>query len=359
MGDVSDFLKDAVRATGNFITFGAIDRIEAKEITQNARERETAARQNLEKQKEKTQKGLTELGQVKQQAFQESLMPFVSVYKEVGNVDLKPIKHIDELDYRHFKCEYAELKQVTALYQNIAIVGGGVAALTGAAAVGGALGLAALIGTASTGTAIGTLSGVAATNATLAWLGGGSLAAGGFGVAGGGMVVLGGIALAPLAVFCMFLGTSKGKQALNAANNYSDQVDVLVERVETLIQELKRIDRGADLCRKTIISLNQLLIYQNSKMQTVIDRLHERDAWHKFLIDPVRKLLNMQILTDEEAAIFQDTANCAYLLKRLIDTPLMNKDGSFFEGAMESFQNCNRIGKTLLDRNPNYMLGRG
>ena len=45
---------------------------------------------------------------------------------------------------------------------------------------------------ASTGAAISGLTGVAATNATLAWLGGGALSAGGFGVAGG-MAVLGGL----------------------------------------------------------------------------------------------------------------------------------------------------------------------
>ena len=49
---------------------------------------------------------------------------------------------------------------------------------------------------ASTGTAIATLSGAAATNATLAFFGGGSLAAGGLGMAGG-TAVLGGLVAGP------------------------------------------------------------------------------------------------------------------------------------------------------------------
>ena len=66
---------------------------------------------------------------------------------------------------------------------------------------------------ASTSTAIATLNGVALTNATLAWLGGGSLAAGGLGVAGG-MAILGGIVAAPvLAIGGMFL-SSKAEVAL-------------------------------------------------------------------------------------------------------------------------------------------------
>ncbi len=62
----------------------------------------------------------------------------------------------------------------------------GVAGLgAGMATSAAAFGLVAMYGIASTGTAIGTLSGAAASSATLAYLGGGSIAAGGFGVAGG------------------------------------------------------------------------------------------------------------------------------------------------------------------------------
>ena len=62
---------------------------------------------------------------------------------------------------------------------------GGVAtsAVSGALTAAGIYGLVSTLATASTGTAIATLSGIAAQNATLAWLGGGALAAGGGGVA--------------------------------------------------------------------------------------------------------------------------------------------------------------------------------
>lgn len=59
---------------------------------------------------------------------------------------------------------------------------------------------AAAWGTAGTGSAIASLSGAAATNASLAWLGGGSLAAGGGGVALGSAVVTGGAILVAAAV---------------------------------------------------------------------------------------------------------------------------------------------------------------
>lgn len=72
----------------------------------------------------------------------------------------------------------------------IASSSGGIAAVGAYTAVG-------ILGTASTGTAIGTLGGVAATNATLAWFGGGAIAAGGGGIAAGA-AVLSGIVAAPV-----------------------------------------------------------------------------------------------------------------------------------------------------------------
>lgn len=67
------------------------------------------------------------------------------------------------------------------------IAGAGVAVGAGVAALGptAAMAAATTFGVASTGTAISALSGAAATNAALAWLGGGALAAGGGGMAAG------------------------------------------------------------------------------------------------------------------------------------------------------------------------------
>ncbi len=67
---------------------------------------------------------------------------------------------------------------------------GGIAAMGAFTAVG-------IFGTASTGTAIGSLTGIYASNATLAWFGGGALAAGGGGMAAG-TLVLGSIVAAPI-----------------------------------------------------------------------------------------------------------------------------------------------------------------
>jgi hypothetical protein len=64
----------------------------------------------------------------------------------------------------------------------------------------GTLYMVTTFATAGTGTAIGSLNGIVATNAALAWLGGGPLAAGGWGVAGGTTVLTAGTAIVVIAV---------------------------------------------------------------------------------------------------------------------------------------------------------------
>jgi len=98
--------------------------------------------------------------------------------------------------YGAYLLGYGDLKTANrSMVSSIASYGSwalGGAALGGGTALTFASSIAGMIGaTASTGTAIGSLSGAAAANATLAWLGGGTLASGGGGVAAGTTVLAG------------------------------------------------------------------------------------------------------------------------------------------------------------------------
>ena len=78
-------------------------------------------------------------------------------------------------------------------------------------------GVVAAYGSAGTGVAIGSLSGAAAKSATLAWLGGGSIASGGFGVAGGTVVLGGAVAVAAIAL------TFAAKYAVGKYDEYAER----------------------------------------------------------------------------------------------------------------------------------------
>lgn len=98
-------------------------------------------------------------------------------YEELKQIRLNWKQQADKIDKDY---KDAAVKNAGA---GAAGAGLGVAVVTMGPTV--AMGVATTFGVASTGTAISTLSGAAATNAALAWLGGGVLAAGGGGMAAG------------------------------------------------------------------------------------------------------------------------------------------------------------------------------
>ena len=124
---------------------------------------------------------------------QESLRVIEDVERLVNSIARNPKsfeKDIQEIiiHKEQFKCtmEYG-LEQRKALEKSAKSIGAGVAAGTAVASMAptAAMWVATTFGTASTGTAISALSGAAASNAAMAWLGGGALAAGGGGMAAG------------------------------------------------------------------------------------------------------------------------------------------------------------------------------
>lgn len=145
-------------------------------------------------------------------------------------------------------------------------IGGGIGAGIGGAVVGlgpsAAMGVATTFGVASTGTAISSLSGAAATNAALAWLGGGTLAAGGGGMAAGQafLALAGplGWAIAGISIF------GSGASLLAAVFD-----KIRLEDIYCLISE-----RDEKKYKLAIVELNERIariVDESSKLETVLD----------------------------------------------------------------------------------------
>lgn len=150
------------------------------------------------------------------------LSPFSRTFARMKNVDLAALESMA-------LPEVAELPVVELMRVQL-----GAAGLLGAAmgglGSGAGMGAAAYAGVgafaaASTGTSISALSGAAATNATLAFLGGGSLAAGGGGIAAGTMV-LGGIVTAPVLLTGAAYITWQGRRELRRQATTSLELDL-------------------------------------------------------------------------------------------------------------------------------------
>lgn len=111
------------------------------------------------------------------------------------------------------------------------------------------------MGVASTGTALSGLSGAAAWNATLAWLGGGSLATGGGGMALG-TLVLGGIAVGPGLLVGGFMLAGKAEEALTKAREYEATVNTEIAKLETVEAFLQQVERRINELADLVYDLN-------------------------------------------------------------------------------------------------------
>lgn len=133
------------------------------------------------------------------------------------------------------------------LWQGAGYAAGAVAAGTATGAA--TLGLVTAFGTASTGTALATLSGPAYVHATLAALGGGSLATGGLGMAGGA-AVLGAVVAAPMLAVASFAADRKIRSDYDEAMRW--QADVI-----RYSEEVQDACRRNNQRRQTLRALSQ------------------------------------------------------------------------------------------------------
>ncbi|GAA7429382.1 hypothetical protein MM0354_07830 [Helicobacter pylori] len=125
------------------------------------------------------------------------------------------------------------------------------------AAYGAYTGVGMLASTAG-GVAIAELSGIAATNVTLAWLGGGALSVGGFGMVGG-MAVLGGLVAGPAIAILGAMSADEMEEKLEKARAYHSQVEKAVKKADAIINQFQAIEKMAKLFTRQIAKFDALL----------------------------------------------------------------------------------------------------
>ena len=163
----------------------SMDQKEANKTNERADDVIRDASNKIETARKKCGASIENLGKCKIKVLDNSIKPFINEFEKLNHVELSNSTGLNELQKMVLdRKNFGELKELQNMASSLA---GGVAggAMIGAVTAFGAYGAAGALATASTGTAIASLSGAAATNATLAFFGGGSLAAGGLGIAGG------------------------------------------------------------------------------------------------------------------------------------------------------------------------------
>ena len=186
----------------------AIDQKDAKETNEKAQNLVDQTTKQVNLYRKSSGDALTHLGEQKIDTLESSIKPFIAAFEKIHNVELTDSVGMDEL--QKFVIDAQSLDELKTMQSTAASLAGGMAGgvTAGAVTAFGAYSAAMALGTASTGTAIATLSGAAATNATLAFFGGGSLAVGGLGMAGG-TAILGGLVAGPaLAIMGFVVGAN-------------------------------------------------------------------------------------------------------------------------------------------------------
>ncbi|MCM2479863.1 hypothetical protein [Serpentinimonas maccroryi] len=314
---------------------GAIDHSNAKDINTDARSMVKSACETVEDQRKLTNSILEDYGQRKLRAFNGVIADFIETFERLKNVELSQSPELDKLAAGDFSNR--TLSGLRQNYQALKDAGLGVGAgLGGGAALAfGAYNGTMLLATASTGTAISSLGGVAATNATLAWLGGGSLVAGGYGMAGG-VMVLGGIVAGPaLAIFGHILG-NKGEEALNKARSNMEQARTVCDEAKLTVKKLKAVETVTALANNTFSMVTSQLRRSVTDLKKVIE--HEGADFRNY--------------SHESKSVVFRSAKFAQLLKAMIDTPILDHDGSLVLSTEKRVQDVAAVAngqKTFLD----------
>ncbi|WP_442597675.1 hypothetical protein [Neobacillus sp. D3-1R] len=308
----------------------------AKSLNQTSQDIARESEEFINMAREKTNEAITELGQVKILILSTSINEFVQSFEKIKNINLKNSEGIDELrNFNPTSESFKQLKEASFEAKKIAI--NGIAAIgSGALLAYGTYsvvmsGLGGLIVTATTGTALGTLSGVAATNATLAWLGGGALSAGGLGMAGG-MAVLGGLVAGPALAIGGAIFASQAKTALNNAYGNYDKAKVFKKQARNIGIALKAIFTRANQLTELLQKLDVFLAYQVKLLGEIIES----------------KGVNWENYSKDEQQEIYKCVQLAQTIKGILDTSLLKQEGELDEISERVLENGNKYLEVLM-----------
>jgi uncharacterized membrane-anchored protein YhcB (DUF1043 family) len=234
---------------------------EANEIVKKYTKKFEKKKRELEEERESLNRHFERFAEYKLKIFTTDFKNFIKFMKEC-----KP-KAKSTLENEKLIMTKQEFQELENIVINSLEISSGLAKgiASGALTALGAYGSVGALASASTGTAIATLSGAAATNATLAWLGGGSIAAGGFGIAGG-TLVLGGLVTAPLLAVTGFMMDSKAEENLTKAYEFKKEAKKQIKEIEKVITEI-------EIIKNSIFELEMVIDETRKRFQKVFKRI--------------------------------------------------------------------------------------
>lgn len=281
-------------------------------LTKNANVIVEGTKEEVAKERSNTKRIIDFLGCTKAQVFDTSVKRFLSGLETLAAKDIEFTESIGTHELKYFRFDkesLCELKKLQGIAENI-LEGPCVIMTVGAATVFGAYGAAAAC-TASADTAAASLSGVASSNATLAFLGGGSLVMGGMGIAGRSLVLGGLVNRSALEILSTDI-TQRDRDYTNLeARRFSEEMHAVIEQCSS-------IKDRAQLFINTLIHLDIWL----DELLPVLD---------ESIVETGGKYRRFDRADRENFA-----ACCRYAqaIKALIVTPILTEDGNLTDKSL-------------------------
>lgn len=298
----------------------------AKSVNSEAQDIAKRAERKIKESQEDTKTAIEDLGQQKIEVLSGSINDFVETFERIKNVEFQDSTGLDELrKFTPQSAEFKQLKEVSMEAKDVAV--NGLSALGGGALLAFGTynvvmgGVGGLLVTATTGTALGSLSGVAATNATLAWLGGGALSVGGLGMAGG-MAVLGGIVAGPALALGGSLFAKKADEAYWNAHSNREKAREFAEQAEGICSSLNAIRKRANQLTQLLSDLDLPFTSLVSDMEAIV---WEHGA-------------NWKNYTVEEKSQIKKCVQTALVIKMILDTSLLSEDGKLLSESKHALK---------------------
>ncbi len=230
---------------------------EADEFIKKAESLKEEATKKAESAESDCRRAFMRLGEKKLHVLSHTVSNFLDHFYRLNRSRIT-IEGINMQDIQH---QVSDARKITNQYREVDFfdVSGAVAgsAIGGVLVAYGAYAGVGMLASTAGGVAIAELSGVAATNATLAWLGGGALSVGGFGMVGG-MAVLGGLIAGPALAILGAFSASKMEEKLENAKAYCSQVEAAVKKADAMIDNLQAVRKMADLFTRQITKFGAL-----------------------------------------------------------------------------------------------------
>lgn len=262
----------------NIITFGAQSRIDKENAVYEGVLKDLhEINQEMESNKIIVNEKLDQVVILKK----ESIVELKSIEKITKHLKIKDREIIQTVFKENDeKIELKEIENFLTTANSFLNASTGVGA--GLASSGAAVFLVGQLATASTGTAIGTLSGAAASNATLAWLGGGSIASGGGGMAAGSIVMGGIIVIPALAVMALLSHYSANKE-IKVIKERELEAMSMIDDIKKNILALDTINERCFEFTESINKAKEVFKYQFKKIYREVYKIPLISRFVKFI----------------------------------------------------------------------------